>query len=275
MKLNYQVVPKLVEKLIAVTHKGKRRGFRHPMNAHGARAHEMIYVDYGCVVLNLSGTEIRITPGECVFIPGGAGHAFVGENEAPFYYLNIMFIGDPPPSLFGKNIPVNGKCLELMKKLSDESVQEMPYCREIMGSVLTELVARLLRIVESSVPKNLPEAVNQHRYKSLLVNKALAIIADEYASHLSIKQLSRAAGIGESRLAKLLKSETGETFCSLLHQQRVTAAKHLLCEGTFSLEEIAMTVGYQSSSFFYKIFKRVAGMTPKAYSRSLGDPVSE
>ena len=272
MQLNYNFTPVLVKKVLFVAHKGKRRGFRHPSNVHPSKTHEIMYVDYGRLVLNLNEKSIRINPGECIFIPGGAWHSFAGEEGEPFDYMNIMFIGNPPQSLFGKKLNANRKCIELMEILKQESIQEIPYCREIMAGVLTELISRFLRQVEFSIPDKLPGSLNSNRYRSENVNRALKVISDEYSKPLTLKQLSRSAGIGESRLAQLLKIETGENFSSILHRQRITAAKHLISEGTFSLEEISNAVGYQSTSFFFKIFKRITGMTPKTYSKSLGDP---
>jgi YesN/AraC family two-component response regulator len=162
--------------------------------------------------------------------------------------------------------------MELIGKLKQESINEQAYCREIMGCCLTELMFHLLRQEKFSVPNKLPESANIQRYQSEIVNRAMAVIAEEYSTRLNLKQLSRASGIGESRLRQLLLIETGENFTGILHRQRITAAKHLLSEGTFSLENIANAVGYQSSSFFFKVFKRVTGMTPKAYLLSLGDP---
>lgn len=272
MKINYKFIPSLVEEIWFVTHKGKRRGFRHPLNVHLPRAHEMIYVDYGRLALNINDKEFHLNPGECIFIPGETPHSFAGEDGAPFDYLNIMFVGNPPQSLFGKSLKVNRKCLELMEKLKQESIQETPYCREIMASVLTELLSRFLRQVEFSIPDNLLESANRHQYQSDIVNRALKIISAEYSKPLRLKQISQAAGIGESRLAKLLKIGTGDNFSSIMHKQRITAAKHLISESTFSMEEISNAVGYQNTSFFFKIFKRLTGMTPKTYSQSLGEP---
>ena len=163
MKLHYKFMPVMVEEVIFVTHKGKRRGYQHQLNVHPPKAHEIIYVDYGRLVLTLNEKEIHVNPGECIFIPGGTSHAFVGEEGAPFDYLNIMFKGTPPQSLFGKSLPVNRKCLELLEKLKQESIQETPYCREIIASALTELISRFLRQVEFSVPEKLPESAKELR----------------------------------------------------------------------------------------------------------------
>ncbi len=273
MSIGYKIKPVLVKKIYCVIHKSKKRDFKLRLHAHSRNVHEIIFVDYGKVILTIGGTNTYINPGECVFIPGGAKHSFAGESGAPFNFLNIMFKGEVPRDLFGKSLHVNRKCLELIGKLKQESVQGIPYHLEIIGCYLTELIINLLRQVNGSIPDRQPESANRQRYQSEYVNRVLAIIADEYASSLNLKKLSRAAGIGESRLKQLLKIETGENFTAILHKQRITAAKHLLSEGNFSLENVANAVGYKSSSFFFKVFKRATGMTPKAYSNSLGDPM--
>ncbi|MCX6984620.1 MAG: AraC family transcriptional regulator, partial [Lentisphaerae bacterium] len=198
---------------------------------------------------------------------------FEGEAEAPFDYFNIGFSGKIPRSLFGRRIPVDRKCVELLERLKQESIQKMPYCGEIIASCLTELIARLLRQVETSVPNKLLESVSLRKYQSEVVNRAIKVIAEEYSKPLTLTDLSQAVGISESRLRKLLKIETGETFNTILQKQRITAAKHLLGEGTFSLADISAAVGYSYTAFFFKIFKRLTGMTPRAYSQSLGEPI--
>ena len=269
----YKVKPVLVKEMWCIAHKGKSRGFSYRLGVHFPNEHEIIYVDYGRVVLRLNGTELYINPGECIFIPGGAAHSFFGDKGAPFDYLNIMFSGKLPESLFGRTLTMNMRCIELMEKLKQESCHEAPYFQEIMTSVLTELISRLLRQVELSIPEKFPEFTTNHqRHCSDIVNRALKIIADEYSKPLNIRQLSRAAGIGGSRLRQLFKIETGENFTTILHKQRMVAAKHLINEKSFSLEEISSAVGYRYPSFFFKIFKRITGMTPKEFSRSLGEP---
>lgn len=275
MQLSYKFKPVLVEEVDYIVHKGKKRDFPRSLHTHAPGYHEMLYADYGEMIVTVDATDIPVRPGECIFICGGTRHTSAGEAGAPFDYLNIGFYGKPPLSLFGKSIPVNRRCLELLEILKQESTQEMPYCREAIASYLTELIVNFLRQIEVSVPDKLPESANLRRYQSKVVNRAMKVIADEYAKPLTLRHLSRAAGIGESRLRALIKIETGETFSTILHKQRITAAKHLLSEETFSLEEIANAVGYQYPAFFFTVFKRVTGMTPMAYSRSLGEPTEK
>lgn len=275
MKFDYIVEPIWIYKVIDVTHKGKRRNFAGNIHTHKPDVHEIIYVDYGRLNLTFGGSEIVVNPGECIFIPPELEHFLSGRDGASFDYLNIMFRGKIPSSLFLKNLPVNRRCLDLMEKLKQESIQAMPYSREVVLGILMELIACTLRQVEFSVPSTLPESSTSHRYRSEIVNRAMAYISERYSKNVNLKDLSKALGVSESHLRAIIRKETGENFSTILHRQRISAAKHLISEGTFSIKNISNAVGYPYTSFFFKIFKRLTGMTPKAYSESLGDPAEK
>lgn len=272
MQLNYEYKPVLVSKIDYIIHKGKQRDHIVLEHTHRPKVHEIIYVDYGAIKIDLADETIRLKPGESVIIPGGTPHSFRGEVGSPYDFLNILFRGKIPENILNKKINHHPKCHELIERLKDESIQKLPFSNEVMGACLTQLIAFLYRHSELSIPNALPDPAYQRNYKSAMVNRALAIIAQEYSSPLSLGKLAQSTGVSESYLRALLKKEVGKNFSEILHERRTNAAKHLLRESAYTLEDIAGAVGYKSLSFFFKIFKRQTGMTPMAYSRSLGDP---
>ncbi|EPX78063.1 hypothetical protein Salmuc_03385 [Salipiger mucosus DSM 16094] len=46
---------------------------------------------------------------------------------------------------------------------------------------------------------------------------------------------------------------------------RVSAARKLLEDGAPSIEQVALSVGYEDVAFFRRVFKRHSGVTPSAY----------
>lgn len=273
MQLNFDFRKSLVKRISDIGHKGKRRDSKISLHRHASYGHELIYVDYGKIHMRLDNRNIFMKSGECVFIPGGSLHSFAGEAGTHFDYLNIMFQGNLPDAIFGKSLPVNSNCHGLMERLKQESIQNIPYCKEIIACYLTELIINLLRQLTVALPDKPLDLIYSQRYRSEIVNKALSVIANSYSSPLGLKQLSKAVGVSESHLHFLLKKETGKNFSLILQEHRVAAAKHLLLDSAFPIQGIANAVGYSTQSFFFKIFKRATGMTPKSYSGSLGDPI--
>jgi AraC family transcriptional regulator, transcriptional activator of pobA len=76
-------------------------------------------------------------------------------------------------------------------------------------------------------------------------------------------------GISLSYLTKLLHNHEGRGFRSLLRQARVKAAEPLLRESLLIIKEIAVRVGYASTSQFDRDFRRELGVTPGGYRRTL------
>jgi AraC-like DNA-binding protein len=272
MLMQYNFKPYLVKRLVSIGHKGKKRGFLRISHTHPKNNHEMIFIDYGRIKLTIEKNTSTIKPGECIFIPGGATHSLEGYEGAPFDYLNVMFYGKLPKYILGKGIPVSRKCFDMLNKLKEESVGKQLFGNEIMASCMTELIATLARQINVPPLKNTPESANFKKYRSAFVNRALKVISQEYQNPLNLNILCKSTGIGKSRLKQLIKDETGESFSTILHKQRVLAAKHLISEGIYSLQQISVAVGYGYPSFFFRIFKRVTGMTPGAYAASLGEP---
>ena len=260
-----------VRDVVYAKHKGKRRGFRSRMHIHGSDYHELIYVDYGKASVTLNESILLLEPGSGLFISSGTKHMVTCNSDSPFDYLNVTFLGNPPDPLFGNVVKVGQKCRKILEALKHEELNPMPYRRELSISYLMELIVLFLRQIEAAVPGNPPDR-ELRCYHSEKIRRALKVIEDAYAEPLTLRRLGQAAGVGESRLRKLIKMEAGETFGTILHERRIAAAKHLLSEGMHSIEEISNLVGYRDTSFFFKVFKRLTGMTPRQYAQSLGEP---
>jgi AraC-like DNA-binding protein len=272
MDLYYDFKPGIVTRLGYVKHKGKGRGFQGTAHAHDQGTCEIIYADYGTINLTVGERAVTLRHGECVIIGKGVTHSFKSDEAAPFDFMNILFRGAPPESILNKSLTAGRECAALFDKLKDESVSEMPMGPEIMACYLTELIIKLARQSTGATPVNPAGPAYRENWNSATVSKAMSVIAGNYRTELTLAKLSKSVSVSASHLCALLRRETGENFSSILHKHRVSAAKHLLREGVMSIPEIAAAVGYSSVSFFFKIFKRVTGMTPKAYALSLGDP---
>ncbi|HRU04719.1 MAG TPA: helix-turn-helix domain-containing protein [Candidatus Brocadiia bacterium] len=270
----FLVKPTLVRRISLCAHQRKPRGDVVRAHKHLRYAHEIVYVDYGAADVTAGPATLRINAGQLVIIHGGAVHSFRGVDGMPYSYLNVMFRGRAPEALFGAPITLDNYSVDLLQRLRQEIEWDRPYRRDAMASCLTSLLVHLARqaLAGAPAPRQPHEPAYRRRYHSIVVSRALRIIGDSYATPLTLRQASAAAGVSASYLTALLKRETGDSFVRLLRAQRVEAAKRLLQESALTVPDIAEAVGYRSLSFFFKVFKRATGMTPAEYSRSLGDP---
>jgi AraC-like DNA-binding protein len=84
-------------------------------------------------------------------------------------------------------------------------------------------------------------------------------------ANLSLSKLSRHVASAPNLVSQTLNERLGATFFDYVARWRVEAAEPLILRGQQSILTIALDVGFNSKSTFYKAFKKQMGMTPTAY----------
>lgn len=273
-----------IRKVTYVKYVRREKSFVQKLHCHAAFGHELVYVDYGQVDVLLDDKVFLLNTGDCILIRGGTKHMFTGKKERPFSYLNAMFRGTIDESLYGTVLPVSRNVRRVLEQLKTETENESDNFlkEELVRCRFTELILQLLRSCMRKAPaaetgeagrpaihSYLPS--NTRRHHAELVKKALEIIRENYARPLDMGKVAGALNVSKSHLRALLRRDTGKNFTTLLHETRIEAAKFYLQEGSASLAEIAGAVGYVNPAFFFQLFKRRTGYTPREYSAMLGE----
>lgn len=104
--------------------------------------------------------------------------------------------------------------------------------------------------------------------QELLVVKINDTIAKEYTeASFSLDYLADSIGISTAYMCRLYKLYTGTTITDRLGFLRMKKARELLLETQLSVNEVAERVGYSNSTYFYRVFKKENGVTPKEFRR--------
>lgn len=82
---------------------------------------------------------------------------------------------------------------------------------------------------------------------------------------LSLQKLSKEVGALPNQVSQTLNQEIGSSFFDYVAHWRIEASKPMIMAGDTSVLAVALDVGFNSRSTFYKAFKRETGMTPKDY----------
>lgn len=113
------------------------------------------------------------------------------------------------------------------------------------------------------------QTVGQIRQESSMVSgqgrKVLDYLNAHYMENITLKDAADAAGVSESHLCRILKKETGDSFVNILNKIRVKNAQKLLQKGDLKVYEIAEIVGFSNYAYFYQVFKKITGYSPKEY----------
>jgi len=102
------------------------------------------------------------------------------------------------------------------------------------------------------------------------MQKALKFINANYAEEITLESVAAAVKLSPTYFSKLFSEEMGCRFTAYLNRLRVERSKLLLRDTDIPLVDIAGMVGYEDQSYFTKVFRKVAGLSPGKYRESGG-----
>ncbi|WP_186577054.1 response regulator [Aquibacillus kalidii] len=102
-----------------------------------------------------------------------------------------------------------------------------------------------------------------------IIQKTKEYILENFADpKLSLQTSAAKVNVSASYLSHMFSNETGQTLTEFLTNTRIERAKELLKTTNDKTYEIAYKVGYSDSHYFCHSFKKVTGMTTKAFKNS-------
>ena len=101
-----------------------------------------------------------------------------------------------------------------------------------------------------------------------IIAKVKKYVAENPGEDLSLDAIAAKVFISPRYFSKVFKDYTGVNFVNYVQEARFSAAKELLKNTNLGVEEIAMKVGFSSSNYFIKKFRKAYGVTPKVYRKN-------
>lgn len=244
---------------------------------------------------------------ELVYIKEGFGNRYVGDHISTFENGDLILMGPNIPH-FGYEFGLQGVNEEIVvqfkKDLIKTSVQIMPELklvdalitksksglsfygetREVIGRELEQMQAKspfdrllsILKVLEILSESKECEVLNARGMTLIIqnqddvkINQVYNYVKENFRSEISLGEISQVALMTVPAFCRYFKKYTKRTFTQFVNEFRVRQAISLISVGNKSITEIAYEVGFNNFSHFNKQFKRVTGVSPSAYKKSL------
>lgn len=162
---------------------------------------------------------------------------------------------------------------ELIQYLSRVSLSSVEQGTREIGYQAAKLLHRLLNGQKVShtpilVPPIAVHARNSTDYRSLndpLVMQAMHYIRHRACQGIKVEQVLDHLETSRSNLEQRFKNEMNKTIHQVIHEEKISRAKNLLLQTDISILEISEICGYPSIQYFYSVFKKAFGRTPKEF----------
>jgi len=135
-----------------------------------------------------------------------------------------------------------------------KDIAEIGSLNELSDWLTEHLLAAIAAAEDSRVRTQRKEVLDAYQYVSLHLDQRIGL--EEIAEHLHLNP---------SYFSRLFKKETGETFIEYVIRTKMERAKELLDQTAHPVSKICELLGYDNQSYFIKLFKGYAGVTPIDY----------
>lgn len=226
----------------------------------------------GEMILNEQRSLIR--PGDGFFLEAGMPHSYKGISDD--WTVQIMGFG-------GAIVPKLMICLGMKQSgiykirepenfvLSLRRLERKFRKERWKGrSEKLELSEEVYHILLQLSLEIQPEAVSLTSEDNSIVWEVMLYLEQNYSRDISLMELAETAGRTPEYLCSIFRKETGQTIVNALTNLRIAKARILL--GRFpekTSAEIGRMCGFQSPSYFGKVFRRITGMSPGKYRKSI------
>ena len=248
--------------------------------AHLHSRYELYYLNRGSCSFFVGGRLFAMQEGSGILIPPGVLHStsyrssHAGAERTALFFreedLNYADLRDlvggwaktERPSLFLLDQSFREGLEALFAAMLAEDRIRDCYCERMLDLRCKEVLLYLSRcaLYEEDLPQEL-------RTGDPLVLLAARFIGAHYAQKLGIPELARACGCSESLLSLRFKRATGIGVHAYLQGFRLQQAASLLAQTKRSVTDIAFSCGFQSPGYFKDAFRKVYGISPRAYRR--------
>ena len=100
------------------------------------------------------------------------------------------------------------------------------------------------------------------------IARVSSLIDSDLGRKWTIEELARESSLSPSQFSRVFSKQYGESPIQNLIHRRMNAAKQLVLETDFSIDEISHRVGYENHAFFQRQFLKHIGFDPESLRRN-------
>lgn len=217
------------------------------------------------------------------YVVGTANNGLMAKEEIERFKPDVVFADIRMPGLSGLEL------LQEIPKVSPDSkvviisgYAEFSYAQEavqhhafdyllkpIKEEDLSRVMTSLLSEMDDGEASDEMEDGERPPAYDRMIDNVISEIREHYMEDISLTSLSAKYNISMGHLSKMIKESLSVNFSDYIASLRIQRAKELLRDDRLSIQEIAEIVGYNDYFYFTKVFKRVEGISPSKYRKSM------
>lgn len=253
---------------------------------------ELVYIDRGEADIGAGNQVIRLRQGQAILHHPNEFHS-IWANSATGPNIMVLSFGCTSPllrSLTGRALTLDRQMRGLLRQLIAEgkmcfgsmldiSGQRtlMPIKDEPLGGqqmlvlLLEQILILMLRQADNGeelTPQEVHHLTDEQNAADL-TNQLTALMREHLDGSLSFEEICRHSGLSPTALKACFRRYNKMGVMEYYQRLRIEEARRLLREGRLNVTQTAEALGYSSIHAFSRQFKRLMGITPLNYLRTI------
>lgn len=127
----------------------------------------------------------------------------------------------------------------------------------------------------AKLPSRGHDSDSGYEHSPEIIHKVIRYVRDNYRTISGISEIADHFYINKDYLTRVFRKFTGFTVHDYIRSVRISKSRVMLSGGS-GVTEAAFACGFNSTSYFIRVFTKAVGVTPAQYRRSVnGDTLSE
>lgn len=179
--------------------------------------------------------------------------------------LDLAWLHDRPVHHLRLGLSAYQELARLCDQMDDEALLARTAWQTMMLALLTQILTRLQRWAQAQDQMGeLPGL----EHSSDLVQLGCAYVDQHLGDDLSLHRVADVLHVSEAHLTRSFRLHIGLPFHQYVLAQRIGESRRLLRDRPdLSLTQVAMHLGFTSSSSFSRAFRRLMGQSPSQFRR--------
>lgn len=240
--------------------------------------------------LHLPEGRVELRPGYAYIVPAYTQHSYECDGEFALYYLHVYEGFKNVTDVFDiYEFPTEVKADALCEALFASVCRAYPDAglpasnplsydngsslRDLVGKYgelslheRMELRAFSLMIFARFLSQARPRVWTQDER----IMRALRYIGDHLNEHIGMDDLAAVSCVAKSYLIRLFTSALHVSPIRYVNRKKIERAQLMLMTESIPVKEVAYRLGFDDHSYFIRLFRQIAGLTPNEYRRRYG-----
>ena len=253
----------------------QKRISRHSMPyMHHHNSCELFYIIKGEREYFIENEFFKLETGDLVFVPENALHRTDGKEASRILvYFSFEFLSE---YLTTKALSELSLCKPLAFRPSEEQKRYIGYLFNTLSDGYAKsdrttddpaLVGLLVQILFAITGNE--NAYSVRKYSDSRVESVVKYINENYGSISGIEEIASRFYLSKYHLCRLFNKNLGVSVVEYMNTIKIRNASLQMRDESRSITDIATACGFNSSSYFCKVFKAEKGVSPSEYRKGL------